>query len=435
MQMSETIRIYKGNIMFATDKDNLIEIPNGVIVVQNNKVLGAYPELPGEYNGAPEENFGDMLIIPGFVDIHLHAPQYENLGLGLDKELMPWLDAYTFPEEAKFADTAYAKRVYERFVYDIWESGTTRAAVYGTIHKDATEMLCNLFHDNNMGAAVGKVNMDRNCPEGLREDTAKSLSDTEAFINKVTGYSLLVKPVITPRFALACSDMLMAGLGKLARVYNLPIQSHLSENKKEIQFVAELYKNEANYASVYDRFGLLDGGKTIMAHCVHNTDDEIGLLKRKDVFVAHCPVSNIDLSSGLAPVKRYLSYGLRVGIGSDISGGHTLFMPKCVTAAIETSKTYSMAIDDQYGNLSLTEAFFLATKGGGGFFGRVGSFEPGYEFDALVIDDIRTRGVNPRALFERLQKFMYNGTKQDIVKRFVCGKHITMERGAAGYGL
>ena len=182
--MNDNLHIYRGNIIFAADKDTLIEIPKGNLVVDNNKVVGAFQALPEKYRGAALEDFEDMLIIPGFADIHLHAPQYENLGLGLDKELMPWLNAYTFPEEAKFADTAYAARVYERFVYDLWESGTTRSAIFGTIHKEASETLFELFLKNNMSAAVGKVNMDRNCPEALREDTAKSLEETEAYIDK-----------------------------------------------------------------------------------------------------------------------------------------------------------------------------------------------------------------------------------------------------------
>ncbi len=414
------IKIYKGNIIFTKTPDKFESIENGYILVEGSSIKKICKDLDENYKNMEIIDFGDKMIIPGFVDLHLHAGQFRNMGLGMDKELLPWLETYTFPEESKFQDINYAKEVYREFVNALLKSGTTRSVIFATLHKEATEVLFDLLIKSGMGAFIGKVNMDRNSPNYLIEKTEKSLEDTEYFIKKYGNSNELVKFIITPRFIPTCSSELMTGLAELAQKYKIPVQSHLSENTGEINWVHELHPERDSYLDVYDNYGILGESSAIMAHCVHNDDKEMEIMKKRGVFVAHCPTSNINLSSGTAPVKKYMDKGIDVGIGSDISGGHILSIKDCTAYTLQASKIYNMYVDKNSPILKTSEVFYLATKGGGKFFGKVGSFEEGYEFDALVINDINT----DRALDERLQSFIYSGSLENIEKRFCAGKEI-----------
>ena len=414
------IKIYKGNIIFTKTPDKFESFENSYILTEGNKVKKICSELDEKYKNMEITDFGDKMIIPGFVDLHLHAGQYRNMGLGMDKELLPWLETYTFPEESKFQDTKYAEEVYTEFVNSLLENGTMRSVIFATIHKDATEILFDLMIRSGMGAFIGKVNMDRNSPDYLIESAEKSLEDTEYFIKKYGNSNKLVKFIITPRFIPTCSSELMEGLTKLALEYKTPVQSHLSENTGEINWVHELHPERENYLDVYDKYGILGQNSTVMAHCIHNDNKEMEIMKERGVFVAHCPTSNINLSSGTAPVKKYLENGINIGIGSDISGGHILSIKDCIAYALQASKIYNMYVDKNTPILKTSEAFYLATKGGGKFFGKVGSFEEEYEFDALVVNDKNT----DKSLEERLQSFIYAGSSADIERRFCAGKEI-----------
>ncbi|WP_253348716.1 guanine deaminase [Sebaldella sp. S0638] len=416
----DNIKIYKGDIIFTKTPDKFESIEGGYILVEGNKIKKICRELDESCKNMEITDFGDKMIIPGFVDLHLHAGQFRNLGLGMDKELLPWLETYTFPEESKFQDTRYAREVYLEFVNALLESGTTRSVIFATLHKEATDILFDLINQSGMGAFIGKVNMDRNSPDYLIENTEESLEDTEYFIKKYANSSELVKFIITPRFIPTCSSELMTGLAELAQKYKVPVQSHLSENTGEINWVHELHPESDNYLGVYDKYGILGQDSAVMAHCVHNDNKEIEIMKKKRVFVAHCPTSNINLSSGTAPVKKYMDNGIDVGIGSDISGGHILSIKDCTAYALQASKIYNMYVDKNSPILKTSEAFYLATKGGGKFFGKVGSFEEEYEFDALIIND---RNAD-KSLEERLQSFIYSGALSDIERRFCAGKEI-----------
>ncbi|MCP1223726.1 guanine deaminase [Sebaldella sp. S0638] len=426
--MIKEIKIYKGDIIFCASPDKFTTLENGYIITENNKIKKTVCELPSEYSDCEILDFSGNLIIPGFVDIHLHAPQFENLGLGYDNELLPWLENYTFPEEAKFSDTEYAKIIYSKFIKALYTHGTTRSVVFSSLHLESTEILADLFLESGLGAYVGKVNMDRNSPEFLTENYEKSLEETEYFIKKYNSPDSLVKPIITPRFVPTCTPELMEGLSKLSEKYNIPVQSHLSENLSEIEWVKELHKEIGSYAKVYDHYKMFGDRPTIMAHCIHNTSDEIKLMQEKGVFVAHCPTSNFNLSSGIAPVRKFLDSSVKVGIGTDIAGGHTVSMPETIVAAIHASKMYNVYVDRSFHSLSISEAFFLATKGGGEFFGKVGSFEKDYEFDALIVNDTELNGNSRKNLQDRLEKYIYFGTKEDIKKVFVSGKEINRNR-------
>lgn len=195
--------------------------------------------------------------------------------------MLPWLNNYTFPEEAKFEDKEYAKNIYSRFIKEIYKNGTTRVAAFATTHKDSTSILIDLFIESGLGAYIGKVNIDRNCCDSLCEVTSKSIEDTVEIINNFIDKSHLVKPIITPRFVPTCSDELLRSLGSLAVKYMLPVQSHLSENLDEIKWVKELHPNSNSYSEVYNKYKLFGDTPTLMAHCIHLSDKEIEHMSKK----------------------------------------------------------------------------------------------------------------------------------------------------------
>lgn len=418
------VMLIKGNFIFTPSLNQLTILENSYIVVEGKRVKGTYAELPEEFSGLPVTDYGNALIIPGFVDLHSHAPQFVNRGLGLDLELLPWLEKYTFLTEAKFDDLRYAEAVYKEVVLEFWRWGTTRVVLFGTIHKEATTKLLELLAQAGLGGYVGKVNMDRNSPTALKETTEGALADTEAFLQDTAGRYALVKPIVTPRFVPSCTPELMMGLAFLSKKYQVPIQSHLSENTDEVAWVKKLHPEYPSYGEVYNQFELFGQQPTIMAHCVYSDDREIELMAKNHVYVAHCPYSNVNLSSGIAPVRRMISKDVPIGLGSDISGGHQVSMAQVIVATVQASKLKWLETGKAGDFITVREAFYMATKGGGGFFGQVGSFEEGYEFDALVIQDHHTVDSNQWSLEERLQRFIYIGDDRDIIVRYVAGKKI-----------
>mgnify|MGYP000934546274 CR=1 FL=1 len=416
--------VLKGDIVFTSVKDRLDIFEDSYLIVENGKVVKISKVLEESYKGYPLKDYSKKLIIPGFVDLHLHAPQYPNRGLGLDKELIPWLETYTFPEEEKYDDLEYSRKVFTRLINELWSLGTTRSVVFASVHKESTKLLLDLFLESGLGAYVGKVNMDRNTKKELKEDTNKSILDTEEIIKEYKDKSNLVKPIITPRFVPTCSEGLLEALGNLALRYEVPVQSHLNENTSEVVWVKELFPNSKNYASVYDDYNLFGQTKTIMAHCIYNTDDEIELMAENGVYAAHCPYSNYNLSSGIMPVRKFLDMGVPVGLASDISGGNSLSMMSIIAATIQASKMKWLDTNKELAPLTFSEGFYLATKGGGSFFGKVGSFEEGYDFDALIIDDSSLADIKELTIEERLQKFIYIGDDRNIVNRYVEGREI-----------
>lgn len=417
-------KAYKGTIVFAPSKDKLEIHEDAYIIVEDGKVVEIKDELDNLYKNIEVEDYSGRIIIPGFTDLHLHATQYANRGLGLDKELLPWLETYTFPEEGRYSDLKYAEKVFKRLINELWSVGTMRSVVFSSIHKESTKLLLDMFIESGLGAYVGKVNMDRNTAEYLTEDMEESLKDTEEIILEYIDKSTLVRPIITPRFAPTCSDELLEKLGNLPEKYKVPVQSHLNENSSEIEWVKELFPKSKNYASVYDDFNLFGGTNTVMAHCVHNTDEEIDLMAKNGVFAAHCPYSNYNLSSGIMPVRKYLDKGVNVGLASDISGGNSLSIPDVLFGTIQASKMTWLNSNKELAPLTFSEGFYLATKGGGNFFGKVGSFEPGYEFDALVIDDRELSDIRELTVGERLERYIYIGDDRQIESRFVRGEKI-----------
>lgn len=414
--------ILKGHILFSRAPETMDVTENGYLVCADGVCAGVYAEIPEAYAGLPVYDCGDKLIVPGFTDLHVHAPQYTFRSLGMDMELLDWLNTYTFPEEARYADPAYAAQAYDLFTQELRRSATTRACIFATLHREATEILMRKLDESGLRTYVGKVNMDRNSPDDLREaSAAASLDDTRRWLDEVGGLTNC-KPILTPRFTPSCTDELMAGLGDLQQQTGLPVQSHLSENQGEIDWVRELCPNTADYGEAYSQFGLFgENGPCIMAHCVHCTDHEIDAMRQNGVFVAHCPQSNTNLASGIAPVRRYLKDGLRIGLGTDVAGGAHLSVFRALTDAVAVSKLRWRLADQSLTPLTFAEAFFLATRGGGAFFGKVGAFEPGYAFDALVLDDEALPAPRPMTVRERLERIAYQLEDRAVVHKYVEG--------------
>lgn len=418
--------ILKGNICFSEDVHTLKTLKDGYLLCEGGKTKGVFETLPEEYKDYPLEDCKDQLIIPGLVDLHIHAPQYSFRGLGMDLELLDWLNTNTFPEEAKYQDLDYARKAYSIFADSMKRSGTTRACIFATIHKEATRLLMDLMEETGLKTYIGKVNMDRNSPEYLCEsDAARSEEDTvDWLLTSVSGYDN-VKPILTPRFIPSCTDELMERLGRIQKRFELPVQSHLSENQGEIAWVQELCPTTRFYGEAYDQFGLFGGEVlTVMAHCVSSSEEEIKLMRERGVYIAHCPQSNTNLSSGIAPVRTYLDMGMNIGLGSDVAGGSGESIFRAMADAIQVSKLRWRLKDDSLKPLTIEEAFYMGTLGGGSFFGKAGTFREGYEFDALILDDSSLRHPQPLTLKERLERFIYLSDDRHIAGKFVAGERV-----------
>ena len=425
--------VIKGNIC-QTKNPGAPDLHEAAFAVCVNGVsMGVFDALPNEYASLPLYDFGDALIFPGMVDLHVHAPQYAFRGMCMDLELMDWLNRYTFPEEEKYEDLAYAEKAYGIFVDALKKGATTRGCIFATRHRYATELLMELMEESGLVSYVGKVNMDREASEALTEESADiSAYTTFGWINATKDKFKNTKPILTPRFIPCCTDKLMEELREIQMAYGIPVQSHLSESKGEIDCVKFLRPDNPFYGdsyNAYDLFGKNDDintdVKTVMAHCVWSTDEEVELMRKNGVFVAHCPASNMNLTSGIAPIRKSLDLGLHIGLGSDVAGGHSDSIFRAITDAIQVSKMYFRMVDENYKPLVFSEAFYLATKGGGAFFGKVGSFEKGYEFDAVVMDDSVLPHPQSLNLAERMERAVYLGLdEKNITAKFVAGRKI-----------
>ncbi len=342
-------------------------------------------------------------------------------------ELLDWLETNTFPEEAKYKDLEYAKKAYGIFAEQMRKSAATRACIFATIHKEATILLMDLMEESGLSTMIGKVNMDRNSPDYLREPSAKDSEEaTREWLKMVADKNYdHTRPILTPRFTPSCTDELMERLKGIQKDFDLPMQSHLSENPGEIAWVKELCPWSEFYGDAYDHFGLFGGEcPTIMAHCVYSGEEEIARMKERGVFIAHCPDSNTNLSSGVAPVRRYLEEGMNIGLGSDVAGGTSENLFAAMAQSIQASKLRWRLLDASLKPLTIEEAFYMATKGGGAFFGKVGSFEPGYEFDAVVCDDSRLEHPQPLTVKQRLERIIYLGDEREVAGKYVEGRKL-----------
>ena len=424
--MSKNIFAIKGDICYSKSLTELETMEQGFLICKDGLVEGVYKELPEEYRDISLKDYGKKLIIPGLVDLHMHAPQYTYRGLHMDLELLEWLNKYTFPAEAKYEDIEYARKTYQGFVDRMVKSATTRACIFATIHVEATLILMELLEKAGMHTMVGKLNMDRNSPDYLREKSVKQAAeDTRYWVQESKKRFQNTQPILTPRFTPSCSDELMEELQKIQKEYHVAFQSHLSENRGEIEWVKELCPYVKYYGQAYSNFGLFGGDcPTVMAHCIYSCEEEIRDMKEQGVYIAHSPESNMNVVAGIAPIRRYLQEGLHVGLASDVAGGATENLFTAMMHAIQVSKLRWRLVDDTLLPLTAPEVFYMATKGGGEFFGKVGSFEKEYEFDAVILDDSNIPNQEGLTISERLERFIYLNQEKDIIAKYVAGKQV-----------
>lgn len=416
--------VVKGNILYCKEIGKMETVENGYIVCVDGISRGVYTAIPQEYANLTLYDYTDKLIIPGLVDLHIHAPQFHQRGTGMDMELLDWLNKRTFKQESQFEDLEFADKAYTIFVDAMKKSATTRASIFATRHRPATLLLMEKLEESGLISYVGKLNMDRNCPDYLCETPEESVDETIKWIKECERFER-TKPIITPRFIPSCTDETMLQLGKIARKYNVAAQSHVSENLSEIKWVSELCPNSKFYGDAYYNFGLFGGDvKTIMAHCVWSCDEELELMKNQGVYIAHSPQSNTNVSSGIAPIRKYIDMGLKVGLASDVAGGSSESIMRAMVDAVQVSKLRWRLVDQSLPCLTIPEVLYMATKGGGEFFGKVGSFEEGYEFDAVVLDDSLIPCPIEMSLEDRLERMIYISDDRHITAKFIYGTKI-----------
>lgn len=403
----------KGNIVFTPNTDTFEVHENSYLICEMGTVKGISETEP---HNVPIIDYGSSIIIPGMIDLHIHAPQYTLRATGMDTKPLEWL----LPEEIRYEDMDYAERAYHIFTEDLTKSPTTRASIFATPHKDATLLLMEMLEASGLITTVGKTNEDRL----LLEDADIAADETIMWIDE-SEHFVRTKPIITPRSLTSCTNTLLKRLAMIREMYDLPVQSHLSESIEEIELAQSIDPDSNSYGDAYNRVDLFGNGfKTIMAHCVHPNDEEIELIKKNNVFVAHCPQSNINSLSGIAPIRKLLDKGVRIGLGTDVAKGCSLSMFKAVTDAVQVSKLRSALIEKDEASLKLCEAFYMATKGGGEFFGKVGSFENGYDADILVLDDKDIESVRDFSTLERLERILYLNSESSVSSKYVKGIRI-----------
>ena len=388
-------------------------------------------------------DFKDKILLPGFIDLHIHAPQWPQAGLALDDELSYWLNNFTFPLESKYQDLDYAREVYSDLVKTLLANGTTSAMYFGTIHNEATLELAKICASYGQRGFVGKVVMDDETmnPDFYRDNSTKeAIENTEKFIIDVQTLAKDVfqgvYPVITPRFVPSCTDNALLELGKLAKKYNCYIQSHCSESDWEHNFVIDRFGKRDS--EVLDQFGLLTD-KSIMAHGNFIDSDDADIFKKKKSSVCHCPISNSYFANAVFPVNQLKKQGLNICLGTDISGGFSPSLYDNIKHSVMASRMLNDGVDNKLSadnrgtnnaRVSVFEAFYLATTGGGEALKLpLGIFKEGYICDFQVIDINSPNNKLPNFLDNEedkhlLQKILYLSTSENIREVWVQGKQI-----------
>ncbi|KAA0716974.1 Guanine deaminase [Triplophysa tibetana] len=370
-------------------------------------------------------------LMPGMVDTHIHASQYSYTGTALDLPLLEWLNTYTFPVEAQYKDLDFANNIYTKVVRRTLKNGTTTACYFATIHTDASLLLGELADKFGQRALVGKVCMDCNSAvPHYKESPDECKAETDRFIIELLKkeYSH-VKPVVTPRFAPSCSASLLSELGEIANNNNLHIQSHISENKQEVDIVKKLFQDCKSYTDVYLKHNLLTN-KTVMAHGCYLTDEELKIFHERGSAISHCPNSNISICSGILNVRNVLNHKVKLGLGTDVAGGYSPSILDAIRRALDTSKVLTIQ-DPDHQTLTFEEAFRLATLGGSEALSlddQIGNFVVGKDFDALRVNvcvpggpiDLFP-GEGPKVI---LEKFLNLGDDRNITEVYVAGRRV-----------
>ncbi len=394
---------------------------DGYLAVDGGRIAGC-----GDWSRHPDGDVVDLgrdaLLSPGFIDTHLHAPQLEMIG-SYGGHLLEWLNRYTFPTEAKFADPEHARKVAKAFFSELMRNGTLTALVFSTIHAEATDIFFAEAERRGFRGIIGKTMMDRNAPEYLLENTVDSYERSRALLRKWHNRGLL-RYAVTPRFAPTSTPELLEAAGALKREFpDVYVQTHISENRNEVAWVHELFP-EAEYADVYDNHGLLSD-RTILAHGVHLSEEELDLLSRRGARIAHCPNSNLFLGSGLFPLHHVLDAGVLAGLGTDIGAGTT---PSMFAAMADAYKV------QQVQNISLSpfHLWYMATLGGARVLSldaETGSLERGKSADFLVLDLDATpllalRSERASSTEDLLAALIFMGDDRAVSRSYIAGHEV-----------
>ena len=437
----------KENVTHFTDTLFCIDGSGTIVdIIQHNDDAFRHVRDAARKAGKLTELSSDQYLLPGLIDLHVHAPQWPQMGKALDKPLEKWLNDYTFPLEARYADVDFARRNYTELVSALLANGTTTAVYFATLHTESSVELARICLAQGQRALVGRVAMDdpSQCPDYYRDETAASAeAETRAFIRAVAelpgNTAKRVLPVITPRFIPSCTDDLLKRLGTVAKETGCHVQTHCSESDWEHGYVKERL-GKTDTVALRD-FGLLTQ-KTILAHSNHIEDDDADLIKKTGAGVAHCPLSNFYFANAVFPLRAMLDRGLNVGLGTDIAGGHSPSVFDACRHAITASKALNDGVDARIkpehrgrpgSAVSFKEAFWLATAGAGGVLELpVGKLEVGYQFDAIVIDtraagsDIYIHPAEDQPE-DKLQKIIFNARRNNISRVWVDGKAVKVQ--------
>ncbi len=398
--------------------------PDGLLVIDDGRIAACGPAaalLPSLPAGVAVTEHRDALLMPGFVDSHVHYPQTEVIGSS-GRQLLDWLQDYVFPAEARFGNTAHARAVADTCIDELLRNGTTTALVFGTVHRESVDAFFAAAAERRLRMICGKVLMDRNCPADLRDSAVSGDRDSRALIERWHGHERL-HYAITPRFAATSSAAQLQAAGQLAAAYpDTFIHSHVAENHAEIAWVRELYPDARSYLDVYERYGLLRE-RAIYAHCIHFDAADRQRMAASGAAAAFCPTSNLFLGSGLFDLDASDAFGMRYALATDVGGGTSFGMLQTMLAAYQIAQ-----LQDQ--RLHPPRAFYLATLGGARILGldvRIGHFGIGCEADFVVLDLAATpllerRCRSARTLAEQLMLLMTLGDDRVVRETFILGQ-------------
>jgi guanine deaminase len=369
---------------YAPEADCIRYFPDGLLIVESGKVkeLGSYKDLQTKYADIPIADYRDRLIVSGFIDTHIHFPQTEMIA-SYGEQLLEWLSTYTFPTERKFADRNYALEIASIFLDELLRNGTTTALVFTAVFPQSTDAFFEIAQRRNLRMIAGKVMMDRNAPDFLRDTATSSYVETKQLIEKWHKCERLLYAV-TPRFPLTSTPEQLTNIRKLLVEFpDVYLHTHLSENVKEVEAVAAAFPENEGYLDVYDRAGLV-GERSIFAHGIQLTDQEFARLSEAKSAIAFCPTSNLFLGSGLFKIEKAksLETPVKVGLGTDVGAGTSFSMLRTASAAYQVAQLRSQ-------KLSAFQALFLATLGGARALcleDKLGNFEVGKEADFVVLN-------------------------------------------------
>jgi guanine deaminase len=408
----------------AGDAQSYRYIEDGIVLVKDGLIeaVGPTAELTARVPAAtPVEHHADALIMPGFIDPHIHFPQTQVIA-SYGAQLLEWLEKYTFVEEQKFADPAHAARNAEFFLDELFRNGTTTACAYCTAHPVSAEALFAAADRRNAGMIAGNAIMNRNGPPGLLAPAPTAIPDSRDLIRRWHGTGRQ-RYAVTPRFAITSTDEQLAAMGALLKEFpTVLMQTHLDENHNEIATVKRLFPNDASYTAVYARFGLL-GPRSLMGHCIHLDDGEVALLRDTRSVAVFCPTSNLFIGSGLFDYARLVAAGVRIALATDVGGGTSYSMLRTAAEAYKV-----MQLQGQ--NLPALAAFDLMTRGNAAALGletEIGGIVPGAFADLVVLDARATpamahRMETIRDLEEELFVLMTMGDDRAVRQTYIAGR-------------